>query len=86
MTGPDKPQRRFTKLMTALAVLWAMVLPLLAMVFAPDLFGTALTGAVPVILGALGGYQTIGHVDLRANLQGRGGAAPVPPPNYQEGS
>lgn len=61
--------RRFSKRITLAAIIWGMAMPLLAMFLKPDLFAAAMAGGVSTILAALGGYQTIGHADMRASLR-----------------
>lgn len=45
-----------------------MAMPLLTLAVDADLFSAAITGAVTLILGALGAYQGTGHMDLRASI------------------
>lgn len=70
----DKPWRLFTKRVTVLTLLWAMGLATSALIYRPEYYEATLTWMVPLILGALGAYQGIGHADMRAQAQMR------PPP------
>lgn len=75
----DKPKRLFTKRVTVLTLLWAMGLATSALVYRPEYYEATLTWMVPLILGALGAYQGIGHADMRTQAQMR-----QPPPTQGE--
>jgi hypothetical protein len=65
--------RKYSKRITTAVLVWAMALATAVLVFRPEHFVAAMTWVVPLILGALGTYQGVGHADLRTVARQRQG-------------
>jgi len=84
MSTLEKPKqyRLFTKRITVMVLLWAMGSATYALVYQPDLYVSAMTWIVPLMLGVIGAYQGIGHADLKTTL--RNEPDETPPPGFSE--